>query len=398
MKKKNSQKIEDLAKGKEPSFYVSQLVRHFTLNDNKVIHDVYNGDMSESDFIATAKEFLVVSLKLDSEGSLIEEVLTTFKKNVLGYGKLDEQIQDRDISDIKVLKPGPGGVRIAVSGIRKNANAEFETLEEYNSFYEMLATKNAKGTSYAQASTSFTDKVTSDMFNLRITMSSAFISTDDRPFITIRKFPKFKRDPKEFIDKGMLTQAQYDYLAEQIKEGRSMMFIGRGGSWKSSLLNTLMGEISDQDAIEIIQENEELTTGDHPETINLHIVNPTGDGKIRYSLRDEATMGLLQDIDTFVIGEIKGPEALDYINANNSDTRTLSTIHASSARGGIEKLVSLAKQATNLYRKDLLRMMEGLGILVYIEKRNGIRKVKEISEVIGFNTETQDLDLKKIEV
>lgn len=378
------------------SFYANRVTKHFSIEDPAILQKVYDGTISKEDFLKKAKDFLLIILPEENQ-IYADKILYTFETLVWGYGKMEPLLQDREISDIKILGAGKGKVRYAQSGRRYSSeNIYFKDDNEYNAYFEMIATKNSKGTSYTQASSSFTDKKSNDLFRLRITLTTSFISSTDEPVITIRKFPKFKRKPEEFINKGMMSKKTYDFLAKEIHDGESLIVCGRGGTWKSSIINTLMEEISDQDAIEIIQENEELFAENHPETINLHIVNPQGDGKIQYSLRDEATMGLLQDIDTFVIGEIKGPEAFDFVSANNSGTRTICSLHCNSAKMAAEKLVLLVKQAVDLGREDILRMMHNLGLIVHIVKTPDGRKINEIVRVKGFDETTKNLIYEEI--
>lgn len=380
------------------TFYANRVAKHFSVEDPTTLQKVYDGIISKEEFLNKARNFLLIILK-DENKIYADKILYYFETLVWGYGKVEPLLQDREISDIKILGAGKGKVRYAQSGRRYSAdNIYFKDENEYNAFFEMIATKNSKGTSYTQASSSFTDKKSNDLFRLRITLTTSFISSTDEPVITIRKFPKFKRKPEEFINKGMMSKKLYDFLAKEIHDGESLIVCGRGGTWKSSIINTLIEEISDQDAIEIIQENEELFAENHPETINLHIVNPQGDGKIQYTLRDEATMGLLQDIDTFVIGEIKGPEAFDFVSANNSGTRTICSLHCNSAKMAAEKLVLLVKQAVDLGREDILRMMHNLGLIVHIVKTPDGRKINEIVRVKGFDETTKNLIYEEIDL
>lgn len=376
--------------------YLSALTKYFTGDEKNSLNQVYRGKLTREEFLHRARQYLQ-SIIYQEEAYLADKIMEMFEINVWGYGKIQPLLDAMDISDIKIFRDGAGGIRITENGVRKTSDITFDSYEEYLAFYQMIATKNSAGTSLAQSSISFVDTKSSDLFRLRITMTLGYITDSEKPIVTIRKFPKFKRSPDEMVKSGFLTQEQYDYLAEEIRNGESLNICGRGGTYKSTLVNTLLEEVPEQDAIEIIQENQELFVLKHPECINLHIVNNTGDGKISYSLETEAKMGLLQDIDTFVIGEVKGEEAMDLISCNYTGTRTINTVHCYSAEAFADRMVILAmKGAPNLKREDLLRMMVNMGIIVFIEKENGVRRVKDIAKIRGYDEKAVKLILEYI--
>ena len=157
-------------------------------------------------------------------------------------------------------------------------------------------------------------------------------------------------------------------------------------------MNELLEYIPENKSVEVIQENEELFTIKHPETTFHHIVTNRGEGKIQYTLQDLARMGLLFDLDYFIIGEIKGGEALYFLNAAFTGHQCWASVHGVSSTEAIDKLADYVKYESDYSKTDIIRMLRTMEVVVFMENF----KVKEISEVVGFDEATQRLIYKRI--
>ena len=140
----------------------------------------------------------------------------------------------------------------------------------------------------------------------------------------------------------------------------------------------------------VIQENEELFSQMHPDIMFQHIVSNRGEGKIEYSLQDLARNGLLTDLDYFIIGEIKGAEALYFLNAAYTGHRCWASIHSMSSFEAFNKLADYIKYDSDYKRGDILDMLSGIEYIIYLENF----KVKELTQVV--NIESGNVKYKRI--
>ena len=118
---------------------------------------------------------------------------------------------------------------------------------------------------------------------------------------------------QQLIDAGMASEKTFEYLMNAAANRDGILFTGKGASGKTTMMNFLIDKIPHSYSGLVIQENEELFS-DHPDLMFQHTVMNRGEGKIQYDLKDLARNGLLVDLDYFIIGEIKGGEALYMLN------------------------------------------------------------------------------------
>lgn len=140
------------------------------------------------------------------------------------------------------------------------------------------------------------------------------------------------------------------------------------------------------------QQADELTTKFHPDTMFLHSLPGTAESQVNYDLQQISIAGLTMDVDFFIIGEVKGAEALYLLNAAYTGQICAATIHAPSADRAPEKLVDYAMYESRYARNELMKMMECFQTLIFMEHY----KVKEIFECKGWNEECNKLDFERI--
>ena len=157
-------------------------------------------------------------------------------------------------------------------------------------------------------------------------------------------------------------------------------------------MNGLIEEIPHDKSGLVIQENEELFADHHPEMMFEHIVTNRGESKIQYELQDLAKMGLLTDLDYFVIGEIKGAEALYLLNASYTGHICWASVHGNSSQEAMNKLADYVKYEGDYTREDILKMLSNISTIVFMKDF----KVQEISEVVGWDKENNDLKYNRI--
>ena len=123
-----------------------------------------------------------------------------------------------------------------------------------------------------------------------------------------------------------------------------------------------------------------------------HIVDIRGEGKVQYSLRDLARNGLLMDLDYYIIGEIKGEEALYLLTASYTGHKCWISIHANSAEQAADKLADYIKYESDYSKREALQMLTGLETIIFMK---GYR-IEEIVEIEGWDDVAGNLRYKQI--
>lgn len=363
------------------------MVDYFTKVEKKTMHNVIRGITPKTKLFEEAADYL------KEKGALNEEIvvlLNKFDHYAFGYHILDSLIDDEEISDIKIL--GYDKIRIKRNGKRMDSGISFKSNEDVNRFVENIAIKNKVSLSDLNAVQNFTDKDTNEKFILRINICTPFVNSADNYYMHIRKIAKQKKDLNRLIKDGMLDARTADYLREKAQNSSGILFTGKGASGKTTLMNALLECIPKDKSGLVIQENEELFSNVHPDMMFQHVVEPRGESRIQYSLKDLARNGLLMDLDYFVIGEIKGEEALYFLNAAYTGHRCWASVHGINSTEAMNKLADYAKYASDYSRSDLLRMFKSLSVVVFMEDY----QVKEISEIVDYDEAAQNLIYKRI--
>ncbi len=291
-----------------------------------------------------------------------------------GYHVLDPLIKDKEISDIKIISFDR--VRVKRLGKREDSAVTFKSVQELKQFAEFVAAKNQVSISRAHAMQSFTDKTSNKDFILRFNISQSIINSADTPYIHIRKIPKEKLSLKDLQDVGMLSAEHADYLKKQLRKGY-VLIAGKGASGKTTLLNALLDEIPRDKSVLVIQENEELFSKVHPDMMFQHILEQKGESKVRYGLKELSINALLIDLDYIVIGEIKGAEALYFLNAAYTGHLGLATVHGQDSSGALLKLIDYIKYESDYGQDEIKKMLGCISTVCYMKDF----KLQTITEV-----------------
>ncbi len=318
-----------------------------------------------------------------------EKLLVAFEQYIFGYSRLSPLIDDRTISDIRVV--GYDNIRIKREGKRMDAGIAFQSEKEYRQFIDYIATKNQVNISNLNAIQRFTDTESHPDFILRFTLSMPLVNTYNEPYLCIRKVPKLFPQMNELIEKNMLTRETAQLLVQRFREG-STLICGGNSSGKTTLLNALKETLPDDMAVLVAQQADELTTRFHPDMMFLHSLPGTTESMVSYDLKHISIAGLTMDVDFFIIGEVKGAEALYLLNAAYTGQLCAATIHAPSADRAPDKLVDYAMYDSRYSKDELMKMLDCFQTLVFMKQY----RVGEIFACKGWNEERRALDYERI--
>lgn len=366
---------------------LDELIEYFTNVDTKSLNLVNRGIKSKEKFRIEVKDFLITRLK---DKDMIKEVSDRYERFLWGYYILEDLINDPSISDIKVLNES--NVRVKRLGNRGNAEIKFKSKYDYKRFVDMVAVKNKTNLSDINAVQIFTDKESNPDFILRFNISTAFVNSTNSPYLHIRKIPKNKLSISDLIKLEVMSEEISLYLQKALKEKHGIVFCGKGASGKTTLMNALIECIPHNESGLVIQESEELFSKTHPDLMFQKVVTAKGEGKIQYTLKDLAINGLLTDLDRFIIGEIKGGEALYFLNASYTGHKVMCSTHSNNSYQALDKIADFIKYESDYSKEDALRMLSSLSTIVFMKDF----KVCEISEIVGWDESVHNIKYKRI--
>ncbi len=354
-------------------------------------------DVSKEKILSEIREELL-SYQDEDGNPLTEEekelVLDLVRKDIWGYGIIDDLIHDKEISDIKLYNAG--NVQIKRLGKRGGCDITFEDDKDYNRFITKILERNKVNLGTANAIQTFTDSDQSD-FILRITVLSAIVADSKMTLMAIRKIPKEKYTLEDLKKAGMFGDTMPDELISILEDaalfGKGMLFTGKGASGKTTLMNALISEIPHDESVMICQENAELFDLKHPNLFAAHVITNNGDSKISYDLGDLTRAALLVDLDRVIVGEVKeGSEAAGLSKASMTGHKCWTSVHGENCEMAVDKMADYISQATGYSTRDSLKQLQGFEYVVHLRNY----QVDEIIRITGWDAKSERLILEQV--
>jgi pilus assembly protein CpaF len=214
------------------------------------------------------------------------------------------------------------------------------------------------------------------------------------PVLTIRKFRRSPLGPNELMRNSTLSADALQFLKTCVKGRLNIIVAGGSGAGKTTLLNTLSSYISPNERVVTIEDAAELRL-QQPHIITLETRPANVEGRGEVSIRDLFRNALRMRPDRIVIGECRGPEALDMLQSmNTGHDGSLTTIHANGPRDALARIETmvLMSGADLPLRAIREQISAAIDLVVYVERlQDGTRKVTQISEVRGLEGEVMTM-------
>ena len=210
------------------------------------------------------------------------------------------------------------------------------------------------------------------------------------PCITIRRFLKDKLSLNQLIELSSLTPQIAEFLSICVKARLNIIVAGNTGSGKTTLLNILAASIPDSERIVTIEDSAELKLLQfHKITLEAQAPDFQGEGKV--TVRDLVRNSLRMRPDRIIVGEVRGGEALDMLQAmNTGHDGSMTTVHSNSARDTISRLETMVLMAGFDLPVSAIRrqISSALNLIVYLNRfPDGSRRVTQVTEVMGMEGE-----------
>ncbi|MBS1891007.1 MAG: CpaF family protein [Actinobacteria bacterium] len=304
------------------------------------------------------------------------EIAARVVRDSVGLGPLEILLSDPAVSEVMVN--GPDRVFVERGGRIEPTPVAFADEEELRNAIERILAPLGRRVDELSP---MVDARLADGSRVNVVIPPLAI---DGPAISIRRFGAERPGPNRLVELGTLDAEQRALLERAVGERRSILVSGGTGSGKTTLLNALSSFVAADERVVTIEDAAELRL-QQPHVVRLES-RPAGvEGRGEVTIRDLLRNALRMRPDRIVIGEVRGPEALDLLTAlNTGHDGALSTVHANSPRDAIARLETLALMAgVGLPHEAIAEQVRrGIDLVVHLRRLpDGSRRVTEIEEV-----------------
>jgi pilus assembly protein CpaF len=334
-------------------------------------------------FMKQRLQEVYVQTKVSLPDDLRKQIFTDIIDELTGFGPIQPLLDDPDISEVMVN--GPKKVFIEKNGRLTKSAVTFEDDDHVLRVIDRIILPLGRR---VDADTPTVDARLPDGSRVNAVIRPVSI---DGPSITIRKFRKDKLSVQQLIDYGSLTPHMAEFIRACVLAHLNIVISGGTGSGKTTLLNVLSCFIPEEERIVTIEDAAELQLQqDH--VLRMETKVPNVDGKGAVSIRDLVRNSLRMRPDRIIVGECRGGEALDMLQAmNTGHDGSLTTLHANSPRDALSRLETMVLMAGMDLPLKVVRQQISSAVDLIIQQtrlKDGSRKVTAITEVVGMEGET----------
>ena len=338
------------------------------------------GDRAE--FIKQRLQEVYVQTKVNLPEDLRKQVFTDIIDELTGYGPIQPLLDDPDISEVMVN--GPKKVFVEKNGRLTKSAVTFDDDDHVLRVIDRIILPLGRR---VDADTPTVDARLPDGSRVNAVIRPVSI---DGPSITIRKFKKDKLSIQQLIDYGSLTPNMAEFIRACVLAHLNIVISGGTGSGKTTLLNVLSSYIPEEERIVTIEDAAELQLQqDH--VLRMETKVPNTDGKGAVTIRDLVRNSLRMRPDRIIVGECRGGESLDMLQAmNTGHDGSLTTLHANSPRDALSRLETMVLMAGMDLPLKVVRQQISSAVDLIIQQtrlKDGSRKVTAITEVVGMEGE-----------
>lgn len=324
------------------------------------------------------------------EGDERKQLLLELGHEILGLGPLEPLLADASVSEIMVVDPET--IYVERGGTVELSSARFTDDSAVRSVLERIVTPLGRR---IDESNPMVDARLSDGSRVNAVIPPLAIKG---PAITIRRFPARPLDVEALIASGAMSREMAEFLEKAVKVRVNTVISGGTGSGKTTLLNVLSSAIPERERIVTIEDAAELRLNQrHVVSLESRISNMEGQGAV--TIRDLVRNALRMRPDRIIVGECRGGEALDMLQAmNTGHDGSMTTTHANNPREAIQRLETLCLMSgLDLPMAAIRRQIASSLELVVQQARfsDGSRRITHISEVVGLS-EAGEVEIRDV--
>jgi pilus assembly protein CpaF len=321
---------------------------------------------------------LMASINVPLSGSERERICREVLQEVFGLGPLEPLLQDQTITDILVNTHRQ--VYVERGGILELTNVVFKDATHLRHIIDKIVSNVGRR---VDESSPMCDARLDDGSRVNVVIPPLAI---DGPVMSIRRFGRTPIGVDQLLAYQSLTPPILELLRAAVRARLNILISGGTGSGKTTLLNVLSSFISDRERIVTIEDSAELQL-QQPHVVRLECRPPNVEGKGAVRQRELVINALRMRPDRIVVGEVRGGEAIDMLQAmNTGHDGSLTTIHANNPRDAVARLETMSMMAEfNLPDKAIRQQIAAaISVIVQIARlSDGSRRITQVSEVTG---------------
>lgn len=307
---------------------------------------------------------------------LVQQVYSSIR----GFGLLDSIISDDTVTEVMIN--GPDNIFIEKGGKLTKLNASFESQRRLEDIIQRIVGMAGREVNQANP---ICDTRLPDGSRVNVVLPPISLCG---PILTIRKFSKNPMTIEKLIEYGSITEEIAGKLELLVKAKYNIFISGGTGSGKTTFLNALSNYIPKDERVITIEDSAELQITGVDNLVSLETRNANASGAGAVSIRDLIKSSLRMRPERIVVGEVRGGEALDMLQAmNTGHDGSLSTGHANSTEDMLSRLETMVLQGASGLPLEAIRHQIGsaIDIIIHLSRlRDKSRKTMEITEVVGY--------------
>lgn len=329
--------------------------------------------------LTSTYEYARIDLPADVRNTLFREIL----HEMLGYGPIQSLLDDPEVSEVMVN--GPKKVYVEKNGQLVRTDVTFEDEAHVIRLIDRIVVPLGQRVDSDHPTV---DARLPDGSRVNAVVRPVAV---DGPSIIIRKFRKDKLSISQLVEFGSLTQSMVDFLKACVLARLNILISGGTGSGKTTLLNLLSGFIPGNERIITIEDAVELQL-EQDHVLRMETKPPDKSGGESTTIRDLVRNALRMRPDRIILGECRGSEALDLLQAmNTGHDGSLTTLHANSPRDALSRLETMVLMAGMELPLKVLRQQISSAIDLIVQPtrfRDGTRRITAVTEVAGMEGDT----------
>jgi len=351
--------------------YISDSVRG-RIDLSREVADTEIQDMIDDMIISLGRKY---ALSLDERRELAQSMFHSIRK----MDVLQELVDCDDVTEIMVN--GTENIFIEKEGHIYKWEKHFETKEKLEDVIQQIV---AKCNRVVNEASPIVDARLENGARVNIVLAPVALNG---PIVTIRRFPNHPITMEDLLDFGTITQEAAQELEQLVIAGYNIFISGGTGSGKTTFLNALSHYIPKSERIITIEDSAELQLQDIPNLVRLETRNANVENAKAISIRDLIKSALRMRPNRIIVGEVRGSEAIDMLQAlNTGHDGSLSTGHANSSKDMLTRLETMVLMGMDLPLAAVRRQIaSGVDVIVHLGRlRDKSRRVLEIVEIQGF--------------
>jgi len=313
-------------------------------------------------------------LTLEKKERLRKELFASIR----GLDVLEELLENDEITEIMVN--GPGDIFVEEQGKLKRLDLGFESGKRLEDIIQQMV---AGANRIVNEANPIADARLKDGSRVNVILPPVALNG---PIVTIRKFAKEPFTMEKLVEIGSLTEDAAAFLEKLVVARYNIFICGGTGSGKTTFLNALTGFIPREERIVTIEDAAELKVNGIDNLVRLEVRNKTDEGCREISIRDLIRTALRVRPDRIIVGEVRGAETIDMLQAmNTGHDGSLSTGHGNSTSDMLDRLETMVLLGADIPLMAVRKQIaSAIDIIIQVGRlRDGRRCVLEISEILG---------------